>query len=207
MRSRTPGAFAAGLLTLSLITAPTAASADSAPDCLTVPGNAGAAIDANIAGYPVEKPSEYRTVDGRKEPVYRVKIGQTLHIPTRITNSGTCHYWTFGGDLTAIGHDAFKTPGSSTYVEGIGNRIWAASIGVPTWDPDPDRNHPYTRRSERLYVEVSPGDTAKRLWPITVDNLPRAGVLYGVRFRYDTDVSDPPVSDNATSKRIWLVRD
>ncbi|WZH35552.1 MAG: hypothetical protein PIR02_12290 [Microbacterium enclense] len=207
MRTRTLGALAVTVLAISLLAAPSTAYAAAAPHCLTVPGKAGAAIDAKIAAYPAEKPTEYRTVAGKREPVYRVKIGQVLHIPTRITNSGTCHYWTFGGDFTALGYDVFKTPGSSTYVDGIGNGTWAAAIGVPTWDPDPDRNHPYTRRSERLYKEIYPGDTAKRLWPLTVDNLPRAGVYYAVKFQYDTDVSDPPVDDTAVSARIWLIRD
>lgn len=206
MRPRLLAGLAALVLAVAPLGPPRAAFAAEAPDCLAVPGKAGSAIDVTIAGYPTRTPDAYRTVDGQREPVYRVSVGDTLRIPTRITNSGTCHYWTFGGDFTALGYDAFDTPGSSAYVEGIGGRPWATAIGVPTWDPDPDRTHPYTRRSERLYVEIQPGDTAKRLWPVTVDDLPPKGAYAAVRFRYDGTVSDPPLADKAVSKRIWLMR-
>lgn len=207
MRARPVGLSAAAMLSVTLLAAPTAAQAVGVPECIAVPGKVGAAIDANIANYPVEKPDAYRTINGKREPVYRVEVGEVLHIPTRITNTGTCRYWTYGGDFTARGHDAFTTPGNSTWVDGKGNKTWSSAIGVPTWDPDPDRNHPYTRRSERLWEQIYPGDTSKRLWGLTVDNLARPGTYYSVSFQWDANVSDPPVNDTAVSAQIWLIRD
>ncbi|KAA9083735.1 hypothetical protein [Microbacterium radiodurans] len=83
----------------------------------------------------------------------------------------------------------------------------ASAFSKPRWEPDPDRDHPYTRRTMLLNEHVYPGDHAQRLWPITVDNLPEAGTYYPVQFRYDGDVSDPPLYDSAVSDRIWIIRE
>ncbi|MEV7758357.1 hypothetical protein AB0O16_14515 [Microbacterium sp. NPDC089180] len=199
----------APLLALSIGLAPSAAQAADAPDCLTVPGKAGAAITATMTSYPVEKPDAYRTVDGKREPVYKVSVGDVLHVDTRLTNTGTCHYWTWRGSFITLGADVFATPGSSTYFSGIGDRVWGSSIGLPEYDigVGMDVDAPYTRRAESLSVEIYPGDHAKRRWPLTIDSLPKANTYYPVRFRYDARVSNPPLDQTVIGGRAWLIRE
>ncbi|MGU7753859.1 hypothetical protein, partial [Klebsiella pneumoniae] len=49
----------------------------------------GAAITATASERPDEQPDAYRTVDGAREPVYRVRLGDTLHVTTTIANTGS----------------------------------------------------------------------------------------------------------------------
>ncbi|MBD8218150.1 hypothetical protein IFU40_05815 [Microbacterium sp. CFBP 13617] len=193
------------LLTAAIAFVPGAAHAAENHACIAVPGRAGSDLAVNVGKYPTEKPDGYRTVDGVPEPYYRVTLGKVLHIPTRISNTGTCYFWVYRGNFVTMGADVFGIPGSSTYVAGRGDGVWGSAVGVPTWDPNPDRNHPYTRRSESLAQNIYPGDYSKRLWPLTVDRLPRNGVYYSVKIRYDGRVSDPPLDRTAHSERFWVI--
>lgn len=205
MASRTISFIASALLVGAVVSAPQSAQAADVRECISIPGKVGSGLDANVGKYPIEKPDGYRTIAGKQEPFYRVSIGETLHVRTRLTNSGTCSYWAYRGDFVTIGDDVFDIPGKSKPVEGKGNYAWSFAVGVPSWDENPNRDHPYTRRTEILYEQLYPGDYSKRLWPITVDKLPKRGVYYSVEIAYEGTVSDPPLHDLPRSKRFWVI--
>jgi hypothetical protein len=190
---------AALLVAAVIIWTPTTASAG-------VPSE-GADIEGAVAPRPEAEPDGYREVDGRQEPVYEVLPGDILRISTTVTNTGTIDYWTYGGNFWVDGADVFNTPGvPRTYGFGA-DATWGSAIGVPPDDPNPDRDHPYTRRLMQLWSTIPPGASSSLSWPLTVDAPPAAGEYVSVTFHWRVGVSDPPLVHESQSARVWLTGD